>query len=504
MNPHNASPREPDEQETLTEELTEYLGLVDQTITRWVTDDELESRLANIKRLGQPNESVELSRRPRAMDTVQRFARSPLLRSIARTSEDPPGPPLPSAMPSHVLTSEAEGSHWCTFPTKRRVVIAVHTVAAAMRLKDLAGLLDEDPEIGLTYTAVPDRLGDGVESLLQKWEVKRLAWDDATNSGYDLAIGASLHRLGDLRAHRTFAIAHGSGYNKRWPSWAWGRSDEKRPTYGLDRESLLDKARRPVVDALNLSHVDQWETLKRQCPEATSAAMVGGDPSFDRLLVSLPSRRLYRDALGVRDGQTLVAVTSTWGQASLLSRHPDLLLRLLNELPANHKVILTTHPAVWFEHGPRRIRTLLREACGAGLDVIDAGEDWQGLLAAADFLVGDHTSVSVYGAASGLPFLLSHFPDDDIDGESVMAELARLSPRLDDTISLPRQLEAAAEAQPMQRKVAGERVSSVPARSATVLRKKFYELLELPEPETEPRVERVLPPKLMRTDSVSW
>src|SRR5207249_4265495 len=108
-----------------------------------------------------------------------------------------------------VMTSKAEDSNWSTFPTKRQVVIAVHTVAAAMRLKDLVGLLDEDLEIGLAYTAVPDRLGDGVDDLLQKWEVKRVAWEDATGGGYDLAIGASLHRLGDLRARRTFAIAHG-------------------------------------------------------------------------------------------------------------------------------------------------------------------------------------------------------------------------------------------------------------------------------------------------------
>jgi hypothetical protein len=445
------------------------------------------------------------------MDTLQPLARSSLLQLIARTGEDPQSTPRFNSVPAgtglgrnllrRVRSSKAESGIWSTFPTKRQVVIAVHTVAAAMRLKDVVGLLDEDPEIGLTYTAVPDRLGGGVEDLLQKWEVKRLAWDDATGGGYDLAIGASLHKLGDLRARRTFAIAHGSGYNKRWPSWAWPGSDEKRPTYGLDRESLLDKARRPVVDALNLSHIDQWETLKRQCPEATTAAMVGGDPSFDRLLVSLPSRQYYREMLGVRAGQRLVAVTSTWGQESLLSRHPDLLMRMLNELPANHKVILTAHPAVWFEHGPRRIRTLLREARRAGLDVVDAGEDWQGLLAAADFLVGDHTSVSVYGAASGLPFLLSHFPEDEIDGDSVMAELAQLSPQLDDTTPLLHQLDAAAEAQPEQQKVAGERVSSVPGGSAKVLRKKFYQLLELTEPEVEPRVERVLPPKLLRNES---
>jgi len=404
-----------------------------------------------------------------------------------------------------VKNSKAEeAGNWATFPTKRRVVMAVHTVAAAMRLKDLVGLLDEDPEVGLVYTPVPDRLGDGVDELLRKWEVKRLPWEDAVAGGYDLGIGASLHRLGELGARRAFAIAHGSGYNKKWPSWAWPRSDEKRPTYGLDRESLLDKAGRPVVDALNLSHIDQWETLKRQCPEATNAAMVGGDPSFDRLLVSLPSRQHYRDALGIRNGQVLVAVTSTWGQQSLLSRHPSLLARLLNELPANHKVILTTHPAVWFEHGPQRIRTLLRDVCSAGLDVVEAGEPWQGLLAAADYLIGDHTSVSVYGAACGLPLLLSHFAEVDIDGHSVMAELGQLSPHLDDDTPLIVQLAAAAKVQARQQEVAGERVSSVPGGSARVLRKKFYELLEMPEPVTEPRVERVAPPRLMRSELVSW
>jgi hypothetical protein len=85
-----------------------------------------------------------------------------------------------------------------------------------------------------------------------------------------------------------------------------------------------------------------------------------------------------------------------------------------------------------------------------------------------------------------------------------MAELARLSPRLDDTTPLLQQLTAATVAQPEQERVAGERVSSVPRGSAKVLRKKFYQLLELAEPESEPRVERVLPPKLLRNELVSW
>jgi hypothetical protein len=402
------------------------------------------------------------------------------------------------------MQTSPESSPWNTLAIERTVIFAVHTVAAAMRLQDIAVLLENDPRIGLSYTSVPDRLGDGVDHILRKWEVRQAAWNEATNTSFDLAVGASLHQLGSLPARHRFAAPHGCGYNKRWPNWAWSGPDETRPTYGLDRESLLDDEGRPIVDALVLSHHDQLVTLARQCPQAAGLAVIGGDPAFDRLIASVPYRRLYRAALTVREGQTLVAVTSTWGQESLLSRNPDLLLRLLDELPANHRVMLTLHPAVWFEHGPGRIRTFLRDASNAGLDVIDAGEDWRGLLIAADFLIGDHTSVSVYGAARGLPFLLSHFAEGEIDPDSVMAELARCSPRLDDKRPLLDQLDAARQAQPVQQEVARERVSSVHGRSDRILRRALYRLLELDEPSDLPRVDRVRPPKLVGGDSGWW
>lgn len=393
-----------------------------------------------------------------------------------------------------------------TLDTLRWVVFAVHTVAAALRLDDIDALLDNDSRIGLVYTPVPDRFGDGVDDILRKWKVKRVAWTEATNINppYDLAIGASLHQLGALPAARRFATPHGAGYNKRWPSWAWSGPDETRPTYGLDSDSLLDDEGRPIVDALNLSHHDQMRTLARQCPQAVDAAVIGGDPALDRLLISAAHREHYRDALNVRDGQTLVAVTSTWGRASLLRRHPELLLRLMDELPATHRVILTMHPAVWAEHGQQQIRAFLGQARSRGLGVLDAGEDWRGLLVAADILIGDHSSCSVYGAASGLPFLLSHFAEDEIDPDSVMAALARHSPQVDDNTLLLEQLDNAREARPDQQKATRERVSSVPGRSAEILRQTLYQLLELDEPRDPPRVERVPPPRLVGSESERW
>jgi len=117
---------------------------------------------------------------------------------------------------------------------------------------------------------------------------------------------------------------------------------------------------RVLADAIVLSHNKELAVLRRQCPEAVAAAVVAGDPCFDRLVASLPHRSTYRAALGVHDSQELVVVSSTWGQQSLFGRNHDLIPRLLDELdPAGFRVAALVHPAVWFGHGPRQIRAWL-------------------------------------------------------------------------------------------------------------------------------------------------
>ena len=74
-----------------------------------------------------------------------------------------------------------------------------------------------------------------------------------------------------------------------------------------------------ISSALVLPTRRQVERLRRSCPEAADIAVVAGDPCFDRLAVSLPTRARYRQALGTGD-RTLVALSSTWGPGSLLGR----------------------------------------------------------------------------------------------------------------------------------------------------------------------------------------
>lgn len=374
----------------------------------------------------------------------------------------------------------AEHDRWSTMGTERTVLIAVHTLTSLLRLEDITMLIEDDPRVQLMYTQVPDQLGNGVEQRLRELQVRVVPWQEIGERPYDLAIAASLHQMSEVPALHRFAAPHGAGYNKFWPDWA---AAGDRQVYGLDRWSLLDEQGQPIFDTIMVPHNDHLATLNRQCPEALPYAIVAGDPCYDRLCLSMAARDAYRAKFGVRNAQVLVAVSSTWGRRSLLGSQRDLLLRLTSELPANHRVIATLHPAVWAEHGSRQVRTWLRDVRAAGVDLVDVGEDWRALVAAADVAIADHSSLAVYAASVGVPLLLSHFAAEEIDPRSVMAELAGLSPQLCPATPLCNQLDDARLARTAQMKVASERVSAAKGLSAGIVRQTLYTALNLPEPE---------------------
>ncbi|NLU75279.1 hypothetical protein HCC61_21860 [Streptomyces sp. HNM0575] len=245
---------------------------------------------------------------------------------------------------------------------------------------------------------------------------------------------------------------------------------------------------KPFVDALVLSHPEQLERLCRVCPEAAESAVLAGDPCFDRMLAARPYRERYRRALGVRRGQRLVVLNSTWntegffgdgGDQDLL---PGLLPRLTAELPADDfRLAAVLHPNIWHGHGPGQIRAWLDRARRSGLTLIDPVHAWRQALLAADVILGDFGAVSYYGAALGTPVLLASSTQEGLDPEAPLASFVRNAPRLDLLASLRGQLERLLS---RHRPLAGpaEFASSSPGASAALLRRHFYALMDLPEP----------------------
>jgi hypothetical protein len=241
-----------------------------------------------------------------------------------------------------------------------------------------------------------------------------------------------------------------------------------------------------------LSHTEQLARLLAACPEAVDSALVAGDPTHDRILAGLPWRERYRNHLET-GRRKLVLVSSTWGPTSLLGAWPGFLVRLLAELPVDeYRVALALHPNVWHGHGTWQVRAWLAEAERAGLRVLPPRQGWQAALVAADHVIGDHGSVTFYGAAQGTHTMLAAFPHHEMASGSPIAEFGRAATQLRaDRPLLPQLLIDAADHTPDRFAPFTNQLNSVPGGSGQILRATFYQLLDLPEPA---HPVRVLPP----------
>ncbi|BBB01555.1 hypothetical protein RVR_9031 [Actinacidiphila reveromycinica] len=356
----------------------------------------------------------------------------------------------------------------------------VHNVTSATRLLDVLPLFRDDLRVQLLATCTgssPFRAGIG--ELLDAVGVPVLPWDQALATPVDLAVSASFGGQLDLLRGKLAILSHGVGYNKTLRTG--------NAVFGLSREWLLAGGA-PVADAMVLSHPEQLDRLADACPEALPTAVLGGDPCYDRILAAESHRPRYRRALGVRPGQRLVLLNSTWNPTALFGDAgtedvlPLLLPRLASELPVDeYRVAAVLHPNIWAAHGAGQVRLWLDRARRAGLTLVDPLTAWRQALIAADLVIGDFGSVSYYAAARGTPVLLGSASLAALGHGTPVADFVRAAPRLDPHAPLLPQLERLLDGhRPMHGPAT--LTTSVPGRSARLLRGLFYRLIGIPEP----------------------
>ena len=372
-----------------------------------------------------------------------------------------------------------DAQRWATWQGKRTVLVVVHTVTTGQRLLDVVDLLADDLRVQVIFTMAPDVFSNGVPAFLAGLRAVVLPWEQAVETRFDLALAASYGGIHQLHAP-VVVLPHGAGYNKFVSEGRPSGAAHRRGTYGLGRQWLVrDGALVPA--ALVLSHREDLVRLGRDCPEAVPVAAVVGDPCYDRIRQSLPERALYRAALGAQPNQRVVVVSSTWGPHSLLAQSSALLGRLLAELPVReYRVALLLHPNAWSAHGEWQVNSWLSALRRAGLAVVSQHADWRGVLVAADHIIGDHGSTTLYGAATGASILLAGYSASDTDPASVMGELGTVAPRLDPDRPLLKQLERSVRAcrrEDLERVAA--RISSEPGRFARNMRVLMYRRMRL-------------------------
>jgi hypothetical protein len=298
-------------------------------------------------------------------------------------------------------------------------------------------------------------------------------------------------------------VPHGAGYNKLVANGT-GNAVAARGVHGLDRPHLVQAAQ-VVPGALVLSHRADLSVLGRQCPEAVPAAEVVGDPCYDQLAVSKPLRAAYRRALGVADSARLVVTASTWGTGSLFGQLADLNDRLLTELPRDdYEVAAMMHPNIWYGHGPRQVRAWLSSAMRRGLVLVPPDAEWLSLLMAADVVIGDAGSGSVYASAAGLPVISAAFPEEDVAPGSAAALLAAAAPRLRADRPIERQLAeaAAGHSSELSRSVAA-RLTSEPGQFSGNMRRLIYRMLGLAQPPSIPVTPMARMPQVIRRQTIA-
>ncbi|WP_090005578.1 hypothetical protein [Lentzea albidocapillata] len=378
---------------------------------------------------------------------------------------------------------------WTTRRPERTVLGVVHNVTSATRLFDVLPLLATDHRVEVIFACTGSSpFGMDVDPHLDRNRVRQVGWSELAERRLDLTIstshGGPVHELNSP----VVILPHGMGYNKYLNA---DTRKSRNPVFGLAPEWLLSEGV-PIASSLVFSHDEQVERLRRSCPAALDVAVVAGDPCFDRMLASVPLRRTYRDAFGLQPGQQLVFVSSTWGPESLYGTAPKLVRELRDELPLDEfAVAVALHPNIWAHHSPWQVEMWLDDCRRRGVVLVPPEEGWRAGLIASDLVVGDHGSVTFYGAALGKPTLLATWPEHAVDPASPVGMFIAAADRLTPRRPLGEQARAAIERGRTHEEIT-RFTTSAPGAAARLLRAEFYRLLHLPEPEA-PALTRVVP-----------
>ncbi|WP_343950116.1 hypothetical protein [Nonomuraea longicatena] len=386
-------------------------------------------------------------------------------------------------------TQWSDRRRWETFRACRTVLAVARTYTSTVRLLDALSVFRSDERVHVLFAFDPtSAFGDGVPELLAEAGVRLVPWDGVPALDCDLVLTASENVDLDQLDAPVVVLPHGIGFHKNVPD-SRGAGDR---VSGVVPERYLRGKRVWMA----VSHPGQREQLRPGRPDAADRCVVIGDAVHDRMVASLPLREHYRRALGVGRRQRLVVLTSTWRDDSLLGAWPRLPALLLEELPYDeYRVAVVTHPNIRSWHGDFHTGQVMADARAMGLLRIPPSGGWQAALVAADAVVGDHGSVTLYGAALDRPVLLASSSTTTI-ADTPPQRLARVAPRLDPGRSLREQVAHAIDTHPPGRY--GDLAARMFARrgeAVRALRDLLYERLELDVPSAHVPVPAVADPR---------
>ncbi|EWM12084.1 hypothetical protein [Kutzneria sp. 744] len=381
-----------------------------------------------------------------------------------------------------------------------RGLIVLHTAVTANRLLPIYEALAYcNPHVRWHFTVGPDHYNGGVAESLAARGIEIINWKTLLNGlqpNFGVALAAAFGGLETLTIP-VVKLTHGALNDKTTPRGLGLGAETPRQQYGLGGESL-QRHGREIATRLVVAHEDQLAPFAREQNRWLDTVRVMGDPLVDQIDAHLHLRDYYRKLLGVEPGMKLVVVTSTAGPQSLWRNRPEVLDRLVRELPPDrYRIIVIMHPHLDYAWRAQLDATLGR-LYAAGVRKVPADQDWAVALIAADWVIGDHGSVLHYATRTPATLLTAGFASGEVEPGSARALLGRVVPELADDRPLEPQLLAAAAPEVVGRYAdAGRQLSSCPGEFAANLRRELHHLLHAPEPDVLARMPELVVPTLI-------
>lgn len=375
-----------------------------------------------------------------------------------------------------------------TIHPERTVLAIARTQTSTTRLLEAAQHFRADFRVNVLFTVdATSPFSAGANEILRRAGVRRIVpWAAVPDLHHHLAISASENIDFTASKATTVVLPHGIGFNKYIPV---PDTDSVRLA-GLPPAEALSSGRVRLV----LAHPDQEHQLRAVAPEVAGHTVITGDPTFDHLTAGQPWADSYRHTLGTQ-GRRLILLSSTWRSEAQLGRRPQLPEQLLRTLPADdYQVAMALHPNIWDWYGEQQIHMWLANALDAGLVLINPSQGWQAALLAADQVIGDHGSLTLYAAALGKPVLLGAFGDEVVAGTPV-DQLGRLANHLDDSDDLRKQVDGCFEQhKPHRFEELRSGTFAYVGNATRRLRDALYHQLDLAPPDDDPVITRPSPP----------
>lgn len=174
-------------------------------------------------------------------------------------------------------------------------------------------------------------------------------------------------------------------------------------SYSFGRGRLLTREGRRIYDRLWVTSAWDRELAENEVPEYIGRADVIGCQRRDRIFSLEAARPSTRESIGLATHEKLVLIASTHSGKTLLGEHFDLLTGLISTEIPNTKYHVIIHPFASKNH-PGKLEKIL-SICAESRGRVQMANQSQleESLVAADLMISDHGSLSLYYAALNRP-----------------------------------------------------------------------------------------------------